>query len=397
MTMNTEVAERKDVAANPFGSSAIAARAPGSLISVEQQRAIAEVQAAMIVARANPRDPARATDLILSDCGRPALAESAMYEYSRGGTAITGPSIRLMETIARRWGNVECGVRELSRHDGFSECVAYAVDIETNFRDSKTFQVKHWRDTRQGGYQITDERDIYELVANMGARRKRACLIAIMPGDVVEAAVAQCEKTLKVKIEVTPELIEQMLGMFADYGVTRAMIEKKIQRHIDSMTPTQAVQMKKIYNSLKDGMSTAAEWFEAADAGDGAASPDKKPTGTAALSKKAAAKRAEQEKKAQAEADAKAKAEGSKGEGQDTQKQKPAQQQAPGTGEPTADEMLQSVIRTCAKVKESKDPKYADVALADAGDIARSLTGEQGTKALAAIDDARKAISGKLI
>jgi hypothetical protein len=254
-----------DNSLNPFRSTAVAVGASTALVAVEQQRAIAEVQAAMIVARSNPRDPARATDLILDDCTRPALAEGALYEYSRGGSVISAPSIRLAEVVARRWGNIDCGVKELSRRDGYSECEAYAWDIETNFKDKKIFQVRHWRDTKQGGRAVTDERDIYELVANMGARRKRACIIAIIPGDVIDAAVNQCEKTLKIKTEITPELIEGLLERFSEYGVTKEMIEKRIQRHINSITPTQALQMKKIHTSLKDGMSDAADWFDAAD------------------------------------------------------------------------------------------------------------------------------------
>ena len=63
-------------AANPFGAGMEVAtpRANGGLVSVEQQRAIAEVQARMIIARANPRDPIRAVELILNDCTRPTLA-----------------------------------------------------------------------------------------------------------------------------------------------------------------------------------------------------------------------------------------------------------------------------------------------------------------------------------
>lgn len=237
---------------------------PGQgLVAVEQQRAVAEIQAAVVVARANPRDAIRAMDMILQDCMRPKLAEGALYSYSRGGTEITGPSIRLAEAIGRRWGNLECGVKELSRRDGYSECIAYAWDLETNFRDAKTFQVRHWRDRKGGGgYALTDERDIYETVANQGARRKRACILAVIPGDVVEAAVAQCERTLKTTADTSPEAMRKMLEAFATFGVTREQIEKRIQRRVDSITSAQVVSLKKVYASLRDGMSAPKDWFE---------------------------------------------------------------------------------------------------------------------------------------
>lgn len=246
------------------------ARQQSAMVAVEQQRAAAEVQASMMVARANPRDEVTARDMILQDCTNPKLADNATYDYARGGTGIMGPSIRLAETMGRRWGNMECGVKELSRSNGYSDCMAYAVDLQTGFRDVKTFQVKHWRDTKSGGYAITDERDIYELVANMGARRKRACILAILPTDLVDEAVAQCEVTLKTKAEVTPERLAALIEKFAEFGVTKEMIEKRIQRRLDAMTPALMVQLGKFYNSIKDGMSKAEDWFEMAPADGGA-------------------------------------------------------------------------------------------------------------------------------
>ncbi|WP_201762743.1 hypothetical protein [Paraburkholderia hospita] len=246
--------------ANPFGSSA--PRHEGAVVSVEQQKAIAEVQAALLIARAQPRDPRYAMDRILQDCTRPKLAEKAMYQYSRGGNDIEGPSIRLAETIAKHWGNMEVGVKEISRRDGVSECLAYCWDLESNYREVKTFTVRHWRDTKKGGYALTDERDIYEAIANYGARRKRACILAVIDGDVIDAAVKQCDATLKTAVEITPEFIAQMVERFAELGVNKEMIEKRIQRRLDSMTPALAVQLRKIYNSLKDGMSVAADWFD---------------------------------------------------------------------------------------------------------------------------------------
>ncbi len=56
-----------------------------------------------------------------------------------------------------------------------------------------------------------------------------------------------------------------MLERFGTYGVTKEMIEKRIQRHMSALTPAMAMSLKKIFNSLRDGMSTPAEWFEMGD------------------------------------------------------------------------------------------------------------------------------------
>ena len=268
MADNTPAARPALVAprnANPFSAGEIAVNASGNrgVVAVEQQRAIAEVQARMIIARANPRDAIRAMELILNDCTRPSLADHAIYQYARGGTDIRGPSIRLAEAIAQRWGNIASGIKEMSRSGEYSECVAYAWDLESGYYDERQFQVRHWRDTRQGGYQLHDERDIYELIANFGQRRKRAVLLTVIPGDVTEAALEQCARTMHAAADVTPEGVRKLVDAFADFGITQPQIEARIQRRLDAIRPAQIVMLRKVFTSLKDGMSEPGDWFEA--------------------------------------------------------------------------------------------------------------------------------------
>lgn len=257
----------RDRVANPFGTAQPVAKVNGALISAEQQRAIAEVQARILIAKGTPRDPVRAMDAIIQECMRPSLAERAEYQYGRGGTDISGASIRLVEAIARNWGNLSSGIKELyrNREEHYSECVAYAWDLETGYHDERQFQVRHWRDTQKGGYVLTDERDIYELMMNFGQRRKRACLLAVLPGDVVEAAIEQCHETLTQSADITPESLKKMLARFAEFNVSQRHIEKRIQRRLDSISPAQFVQLRRIYTSLKDQMSEPADWFRDTD------------------------------------------------------------------------------------------------------------------------------------
>lgn len=277
---------------NPFGSGRLAAQAASAAADAASAREVAEIQGAMLIARRFPRDQKAAMDRIIDACTRKSLAEEATFQYARGGTDIAAPSIRLAEAIAQNWGNLECGVKELSRVGQYSEVMAYAVDLETGFRDSKVFQVKHWRDTRQGGYAITDERDIYELIANMAARRKRACILTVIPGDVVDSAMQQIEVTMKADIEITDDTISKMLDAMAKYGVTKEMIEKRIQRRLDveTLSPALYLNLKRIYQSMKDGMSGPEEWFDMT-AGD---EPAKDENTTAGRARAAAARAAAQ-------------------------------------------------------------------------------------------------------
>lgn len=233
-----------------------------ALVEVENQRAMAEVQGAIVLAKKFPRNQIEAMDRIAVACQRPGLAEQALYTYSRGGTEITGPSIRLAEAIAQNWGNVQFGIKELEQRNGESTVEAFCWDMETNVRQVKTFQVKHERYTKKGSYKLEDPRDIYELAANQGARRLRACILGIIPGDVIESAVSQCEQTLKAKADTSPEALKKLVDAFSAYSITKDQIEKRIQRRLDTITAAQLIQLRKIYNSLKDGMSAPADWFE---------------------------------------------------------------------------------------------------------------------------------------
>jgi len=246
---------------NPFGATS--QRQEQGLVAVEQQRAIQEVQAAMVIAKKFPRNPVEATDRILQACSRPTLAEGALYSYSKGGADVTGPSIRLAEALAQAWGNMQFGIRELEQRKGESIVEAFAWDVETNTKQVKIFTVPHIRHTSRGQKRLEDPRDIYELVANNGARRLRACILGVIPGDVIEVAQRQCEVTLNTHADTSPESIKRMLDIFnVEFGVTSEQVQAYLGRRADAMLPAQYVQMRKIYASLRDGMSKPGDWFK---------------------------------------------------------------------------------------------------------------------------------------
>lgn len=249
--------------ANPFASAPVVAAPSSATMAALMQRETAEIQAAMAIAKKFPRDQKACVDRIVTSFSRATLAEQAMYSFSRGGSNISGLSIRALEEIARNWGNIVSGVKELSRMGDRSEVLAYAWDLETGFKDEKIFQVRHWRDKKNGqGYIVTDERDIYEVVANVAARRKRACMEAVIPGDVREVAERQAVLTLKTKVKITPELIAGLIEKFGEFGVTQAMIEKRIQRRIQAIEPGHVIMFTRIYNSLRDNMAVPSDFFE---------------------------------------------------------------------------------------------------------------------------------------
>lgn len=244
-------------AENPFGQAQ-----PGALAAAEQTKALSELQTALIMARRFPRDPIVAMDRILQACSRPTLAERGLYSYARGGTDITGPSIYLAKAMAQHWGNLTFGIREIENRNGSSLVESFCYDLETNTKESREFQVAHGRYTRSGGMKkVDDPRDVYEIVANMGSRRLRACILGIIPDDVTDAAVRQVEITLKTRVEITPEKIKSLIDKFSELKITSEQLETRIQRRLDAITPAGMIQLGKIYNSIKDGISKPDDWF----------------------------------------------------------------------------------------------------------------------------------------
>jgi hypothetical protein len=243
----------------------------GVLAEMTISRQAQEVQAAMVIAKRFPRDEAAAFNRIMKSCERKSLAEQSMYEYPRGGQKVTGPSIRLAEAIAQNWGNLDFGVLELEQRNGESVVMAYAWDLETNTRQTKTFTVRHIRDTKQGSKALTESRDVYEISANQGARRVRACILGVIPGDVVDAAIKQCEKTLAGDNK-TPlsDTIRDMIVVFErEHQVTKEMLEKYIGCKYDAFTRNDVLRLAKVSKSLTDGMAVCEQFF---DTGEGESS-----------------------------------------------------------------------------------------------------------------------------
>ena len=261
---------------NPFSAPSSTAASSVDCSAVarsDMERAAREVESAIAIAKRFPRDQMAAMDRIIQACTRISLAEHSLYAYPRGSEMVTGPSIRLAEAVAQNWGNLQFGIRELSQSSGSSTVEAFAWDVETNVRQTKVFQVAHVRHTRRGQYKLEDPRDIYEMVANQGARRLRACILGVIPGDVIDGAVRQCEVTIKNAAGAPAEQIEKLVEAFEPLGVTSEMLVRRLGHHLDSVIAAEVLSLRKIYQSITDGMAAVGEFFEVealAAAGDSA-------------------------------------------------------------------------------------------------------------------------------
>lgn len=248
-----------------FKSGAVAIQ-ERSMMETALSREAQIVQASMVMAKNFPRDPLAAYQRIIRACERPGLAQSAIYAYPRGGQQVSGPSIRLAEVLAQNWGNLDFGITELEQRPGFESIVmAYCSDLETNTHERKVFTVPHVREKRGGNEILKDPRDIYELVANQGARRLRSCILAIIPGDVISDAIDKCEETMSKKDKAEGPLAERIKKIamaFQKQGVTTAQMEKRIGKKSDAWTEFDYSTLKKIFLAIRDGFAKKEDHFD---------------------------------------------------------------------------------------------------------------------------------------
>ena len=141
------------------------------VVAVESSRAIAEAQGKLMISKSFPRNYTSAYAQAIEACKRKSFAEKAFYSYPRGGESVNGVTIRFAEEMARAYGNLDYGIKELSHDKGKSEMQAYCWDLETNTISQQNFTVEHIRETRKGNIDLTSQRDVDELNANHGARR----------------------------------------------------------------------------------------------------------------------------------------------------------------------------------------------------------------------------------
>jgi len=137
-----------------------------------------------------------------------------------------------------------------------------SVEYENNTRTETAFIVPHMRDKKGGPERITDMRDIYENNANMGARRVRECIFAVLPKWFTDEAADRCRRTLETGGgKPLPQRRADLLTAFEPLGITKAMIERREGASVDALNETQIANLGIAYKSIKNGELSKDEAF----------------------------------------------------------------------------------------------------------------------------------------
>ena len=263
--MNNEIIEQPAPDdANPFRQMQVAAQGVNAgSVEIESQRAIAEAQGQLVLAKRFPRNMASAISEFMDSCKSPEFAKTAFYTVKNRGS---GPSIRFAEECARCFGNFEYGHREIGRSVGASEIEVYAWDKQANNRSIRPITVKHVLDTQDGARVLKQQADIDNRIANVASKQMRGRILALMPKHMVAMGIEMAKKTLagSGELPLSQRALKMAEAFKTGYGVNVAHIEAYIGHKLDDITMDEFVDLTGVYNALREG-AKAADYFNLAE------------------------------------------------------------------------------------------------------------------------------------
>lgn len=252
----------------------------------------AELEAALLIARAHPRDEPACEAEILRACEIPAVAAAAVYRVRRDNDSVVDASIGLAREIRRLWGHLRSGVRV---HPGAGDDIhveGWAHDLQRNtlvsYEHRVPRKVLRFLDGASKGTWVdtTDEDALRELAQSVASRLERNAILRIVPEALVTAAVRRCIRTMDRvadgDVAASPsDVVRAILGRFGRFGVTREDLERKVGERLERAAgnPKALAVLRETLAAIESGSTTAAAAFPPpADLeGAEAASPDLEP------------------------------------------------------------------------------------------------------------------------
>lgn len=234
-------------------------------VAIEQERAIAQIQGEMLLARKMPRNANAAMREFEDACKIPEFASVAFFSVPRGNNQrVEGESIRFAEEAARCWGNIYTYHKELSRSDGKSEVVVGAWDLQTGFHVERQLTVVHVIDLQSGSRRCRSEKEIDDLINNKAAKQRRGVILAVLPKWFTEAGKKIAKLTVAGGTEKPlSQRIRDMATAFGQFGVTVDHLEAYLEHALDLTTIDELAELVGVYNALKEGAKPAEYFGEA--------------------------------------------------------------------------------------------------------------------------------------
>lgn len=273
-TMETDTpAHGNMLARREFSSSSLVQASAAAEALVAKERANAEAK--WIIAMRRPRNMDAVRQDILKECRRPGFADAAVYEVPRGGTKITGLSIRFAEVAVRCMGNLQPEVITVFDGDDTRLVRCTVTDYESNVTWSKDITVKKTVERKQigKGQRVHGERtnsygdrvyivdatddDVNTKEAALVSKALRTLILRCIPGHIQDEALELCNKIYADKQAKDPDAARvAMLDAFASVGVKPTDLEELLGHTTERMQPAEVDRLRKIYRAIEEGQTS---------------------------------------------------------------------------------------------------------------------------------------------
>jgi hypothetical protein len=242
-------------------------------------QAKAMVEARYLMAMKNPRDIDDARVRLLGACKRPGFAKAARYRKPVG-QGIEGPSIRLAEEAARCLKNIAVDIAAIFDDERRRTVRVTATDLEANTTYSKDVTFEKTVERRNtNGAQVIGQRKgssgqtVYIVVATdddilnkenaLVSKALRTNLLRLVPGDILEEAMAQVYATLRDETAKDPSAERKsVVDAFATLNVLPSALKDYLGHDVGTSSPAEIVDLREVYTTIRDGEATWNEVLE---------------------------------------------------------------------------------------------------------------------------------------
>lgn len=234
----------------------------------------AEIESRLVVAKRFPRSWDDVRVKLLAECRRPTFAAKARYAKPQGSGKIYGPSIRFAEAAARLAGNLDTTILPVFEDRQQRVMRVSSLDYETNTSYSEVVYVQKRIERKDAtGRVVISERlnssrqkvfiveptddEMLTLKNAQCSKAIRNLILRLVPGDLVEEGQLQCIATQQDQAAKDPGAAKKaLLDAFASIGVQPKQIEEYIGHGLDVLQPKELVDLRAVFQSIRDGEST---------------------------------------------------------------------------------------------------------------------------------------------
>lgn len=260
MTQELKTAER------PAESDIISISPETTAVASAVTREEMEVKTCMMIAQQFPRSMAEVSAELQDACARPAFAEGAAYAFPRGGSTITGPSVKLARLAGALYRHIRLAQQVISVDDHYIHIRVIAQDVQNNVAVAAEdkFERKIYR--KSSGWTKPDERDLRELVNRRTALLERNALLKLIPPHLIDEGLDTCRKTIQAAAkgelqQSRTDVIRRLEVAFREFGVNRERLERYLAHPMEEVTEAEVGELRGIYRSILDGNTRASEHF----------------------------------------------------------------------------------------------------------------------------------------